>query len=102
MTAPMSGRTTVASYMPLALHQIDVLTRDRAAVAEIGDEDGEPDRGFRRRHGQHDQRVDLSDDIAEETRERDQINVDREQDELDGHQDDDDVLTVEEDAENPE
>src|ERR1700681_4097337 len=34
--------------------------------------------------------------------ERDQIDIDREQDQLDRHQDDDNVLAVEEDAENPE
>ena len=38
----------------------------------------------------------------EEGGEGDQIDVDREQDELDRHQDDDDVLAVEENAENPE
>src|ERR1700687_5300994 len=96
MTAPSSGRKTMASYMPpLALHQIDVFDRDRAAVAVIGDQDGKPDRGFRRRDREHNQRVDLADDVAEEGRERHQVDVDREQDELDRHQDDDDVLAVE-------
>ena len=46
-----------------------------------------------------DQREDLTDEIAEEGRERDQIDVDREQHQLDRHQDDDDVLAVDEDAE---
>src|SRR5580704_10315498 len=103
MMAPSSGRKTMASYMlPLALHQIDVFNRDRAAVAEIGDEDGEPDGGFRRRHREHDQRIDLADDVAEEGRKRHQVDVDGEQDELDRHQDDDDVLAVEEDAQDAE
>src|SRR5580700_11087884 len=103
MTAPSSGRKTMASYMPpLAFHQIDVFNRDRTAVAEIGDEDGEPDRGFRRRERENDQRIDLADDVAEESRERHQIDVDGEQNELDRHQDDDDVLAVEEDAQDPE
>src|SRR5580692_2174616 len=103
MMAPSSGRKTMASYMlPLALHQIYVFDRDRAAVAEIGDQDGEPDCRLRRRHREHDQRIDLTDDVAEEGRERHQVDVDGEQDELDRHQDDDDVLAVEEDAQDPE
>src|SRR5208282_1599503 len=102
MMAPRSGRTTMASYMPLTLHQIDVRNRDRAAVAEIGDEDREPDRGFRRRDREHKQRIDLADDVAQKTRERDQVDVDGEQNELDRHQDDDNVLAVEKDSQNPE
>src|SRR5580658_8030395 len=47
-------------------HQVYVVDRDRAAVAEIGDEDGEPDGGFSRRHREHDERIDLADDVAEE------------------------------------
>src|SRR4030095_8989934 len=88
--------------MSSALHQVDVLDRDRAAVAEIDDENGEPDGGLRRRHGEHEQREHLADDVAEMRRERHQVDVDREQDELDRHQDDDDVLAVEEDAEDAE
>src|SRR6267142_1422962 len=85
-----------------ALQQVDVLDRDRAAVAEIGDENGKPDGGFRRRNREHEQREHLADQVAEEGRERDQVDVDREQDQLDRHQDDDHVLPVEEDAENAE
>src|SRR6516164_6136685 len=89
-------------HTPSALHQIHVLNRDRAAVAEVSNEDRKPDGGFGSRHREHDQRIDLADDVAEECRERDQIDVDREQDELNRHQDDDDVLTVEKDTEDPE
>src|SRR3954463_15210263 len=85
-----------------ALHQIDVLNRDRAAVAEIDHQDGETDRGFSGRDGEHQERKDLPDDVAEEGRERHQVDVDRKQDQLDRHQNDDDVLAVEEDAEDPE
>ena len=49
-----------------ALHQIDVFDRDRAAVAEIDDEDGEPDRGLGGRDGEHEQREDLADEVAED------------------------------------
>src|SRR5262245_15515570 len=86
----------------LALHQIDVFNRDRTAVAEIHDKHGKADRGFRGGHRQHQQRKYLPDDVAEEGRERHQVDIDRKQDQLDRHQDDDDVLAVEEDAEDPE
>src|SRR5579863_4795079 len=102
MTAPSSGRTTMASYTPLSFHQIDVVDRDRTAVAVISDQDRQSDRGFRRRNGEHDQRIDLTDDVAQKARKRHEVDVDREQNELDRHQDDDDVFAVEKDAENPE
>src|SRR5690606_2053608 len=85
-----------------ALHHVDVLNRDGAAVAEVDDEDGKPDGRLGGRHGQHEQREDLPDDVAHEGREGDEVDVDREQDELDRHQDDDDVLAVDEDAEHAE
>src|SRR3990172_1963229 len=87
---------------PSALHQIDVFDRDRTAIAEIDHENGEPDRRFRGRDREHQKRVNLAHDVAHMAGEGDQIDVDREQDELDRHQDDDHVLAVEEDAENPE
>src|SRR5437763_15369765 len=98
MIAPRSGRKTIAWYIS-ALHHVDVLDRDRAAIAVEGDDDGEPDRRFRGGDGEHDQREDLADEIAEERRERDEVDVDRKQDQLDRHQDDDDVFAVDEDAE---
>ena len=52
--------------------------------------------------GQHEEREDLTDEIAEEGREGDEVDVDGEQDQLDRHQDDDDVLAVDEDAEDAE
>src|SRR5664279_4365064 len=96
------NRFPLFGIMRSTLHQIDVFDRDRAAVAVIDHEDGEPDGGFRRRHREHQERVDLPDDVAEMAGKRDQIDVDREQYQLDRHQDDDHVLAVEEDAENPE
>src|SRR6266568_8909988 len=84
MTQPISGRKTIAWYIaPSALHQTDVFDRDRAAVAVIGDENGQPDRGLRGRHREHDQREHLADEIAEMRGERHQVDVDREQDQLD-------------------
>src|SRR6478752_2826843 len=101
--APSSGRKTIAWYIcALALHQIDVFNRDRAAVAEIHHQYRQTDRRFRRGHREHQQREHLADDVAEESRERHQIDVHRKQNQFDRHQDDDDVLAVEEDAEDPE
>src|SRR5207253_7544458 len=68
----------------------------------VDDENGKPDRRLRRRHGEHEQRKHLSDQIAEVGRERHEVDVDGEQDQLDRHQNDDDVLAVDEDAEDPE
>src|SRR5262245_41561287 len=103
MIAPISGRKTIAWYMPpSALHEIDVRNRDRAAVAEIDHEYRKPDGGFGGRDREHQQRIDLADDVAQEGRERHEVDIDGEQDQLDRHHDDDDVLAVEEDAENAE
>src|SRR4030095_8136408 len=85
-----------------ALHHVDVLNRDRAAVAEVDHQDRETDRRLRRRHGQHHEREDLAHQVVVMDRERHEVDVDREQQELDRHQDDDDVLAVEKDAEHAE
>jgi hypothetical protein len=71
-------------------------------VAEEDDEDGEADGRLRRRDGEHQQREDLTDEIAEMGREGDEIDVHRQEDQFHRHQDDDDVLAVEEDAEHAE
>src|SRR5581483_4669748 len=76
--------------------------RDGTPVAVEDDENGETDRRLGGGHREHQQRVDLSDDVAQVGGERDQVDVDREQDQLDRHQDDDDVLAVEENTEDPE
>src|SRR5438034_10040902 len=103
ITAPISGRKTIAWIIgALALHQIDVFNRDGAAIAEIHHQHRKTDRRFRRSHREHQQRKHLADDVAEKGRERYQLDIDRKQDELDRHQDDDDVLAVEEDAEDAE
>src|ERR687884_544432 len=103
--APASGNRTIAWYMragPLALYYVDVFDRDRAAVAEVDDDDRQADRRLARSDREHEQREHLADEIAQEGRERDQVDVDREQHQLDRHQDDDDVLAVEENAEDAE
>src|SRR6266404_5687651 len=88
--------------MRSALHQIDVFDRDRTAVAEVDHQDRQADRGFGGGDRQHQKREYLADDVAQEGRERHEVDIDREQDQLDRHQDDDDVLAVQENAEDPE
>ena len=57
--------------------------RDGAAVAEIDDQDGKADRGFGGGDGQDEQREDLPHQIARESGEGDEVDVHREQDQLD-------------------
>src|SRR3546814_6139105 len=103
MSAPISGRKTIAAYIrPSALHHVDVGDRDRAAVAEVDDQDGETDRGLGRRDRQDEHREHLPDEVAEMRRERDQIDVNSQKTQLDRHQNDDDVLPFEEDDEDAE
>src|SRR6187549_2292932 len=85
-----------------AFHPVDVVDRDRAAGAEVDDEDREPDRRLAGGNGEHEHREDLAGQVAEEGAEGDEVDVHREQDQLDRHQDDDHVLAVEEDAEHAE
>src|SRR6185437_10658062 len=102
IAAASSGRKTITTATASALHHIDVFDLDRPAVAEIDDEDRQPDRRLGRRHGQHEHREDLAGKVLQSHGKGDEVNVDREQHQLDRHQDDDDVLAVQEDAENPE
>src|SRR5258708_35847796 len=101
MMAATSGRKTAAMLTSIsALHQVDVFDFDGAAIAEIDEQDGEADRRLGGRDGQHEHGEDLADEIMQEGREGNEVDIDREQDQLDRHQDDDDVLAVEKDAEN--
>src|SRR3954468_23959127 len=98
MIAPIRGRNTIAWIIgALAFHQIDVFDRDRTAIAEIHDQYRKSDRRFRCRHRQHQKREHLPDDVSEKGRKRHQVDVDRQKDQFDRHQNDDDVLTIEED-----
>src|SRR5687767_14758261 len=96
MIAASSGRKIVATSMiaASALHHIDVVHRDGAAVAEVDDENGKTNGGLGGGDGQDEHCEHLTDKVIEEHRERHQIDVDRQQDQLNGHQDDDDVLPV--------
>src|SRR5208337_4703259 len=73
---PKSGRKTIRSYMaPTALQGIDVFDRDRAAIAEVGDEDRKADRRLRRGDGQNEQREGLSPQVAGVGREGDEVDI---------------------------
>src|SRR5216684_5529052 len=96
-TISLMARSMMRSA-PLALHRADVFDLDGAAIAEIHHQDGEPDRRLGRGDGQHEHGEDLAHDVALEDREGHEVDVDGEQHQLDAHQDDDDVLAVQEDA----
>ena len=97
--APSSGqKDDDGDPCPSALHHVDVFDRDRAAVAEEDDENGQADRGLAAAHGQHEQ-AKTCPTSRRDARERHEVDVHRQQHQLDRHQDDDDVLAVQEDAE---
>src|ERR1700736_2332608 len=69
--AASNGRKTTRTANGSAPHHPDVLDLDRAAVAEIDDEDGEADRRLGRGHGQDEHREDLADEVVQDDREGD-------------------------------
>src|SRR4029077_14459330 len=105
INAPISGRKTIALYSNIAqsaLHHIDVFHGDRTAVAIENNENCKTNGRFGRGNRQNEQGEDLADDVVQERRVGNHVDVDRQQDQFDRHQDDDDVLTVQEDTENAE
>src|SRR5690606_34172314 len=109
MIAPPSGASTIATRtafeitismpgIPSALQRVDFGYVDSAPVAEQRDQDRQADRGLGRGHGEDEEHEHLPGGIAELARERDEVDVHREQHQLDAHQQDDHVLPVEEDA----
>src|SRR5215472_11114891 len=102
ITAAMSGRKTTPTAKTSALHNVDVLDRDRASIAEVDNQNRQTDRRFRRCYRQHEHRKRLADEVAQKDRKGDEIDRHRKQHQFDRHQHDDDVLAVEKDAENPE
>src|SRR5207342_2919716 len=81
-----------------ALQSVDVADVDRTPVAEESDEDRKANRGLGRGNGQDEEHEHLSGGVAQLSRERDKVDVDREQHQFDAHQQHDHVLAVEEDA----
>ena len=82
------------------LHHVNVFNRDGTTVAEIGDENGKADGGLRRCDGQDEYCENLASQIARMGGKSHEIKVDRQQDQFHRHQDDDDVLAVEDNPRN--
>ena len=81
------------------MHPVDVVDRDRAAAAEEDHQYRQADGGLGGGDGQDEHREHLAGQVAEKSRERDEVDVHGEQDQLDRHQHQDDVAAIEEDAE---
>ena len=71
---------------------------DGVAVAEQRDQNRQPDRGFGRGHGQDEKHEHLSRNVVQIMRERDEVDIGRQQHQLDAHQQHNHVLSIQEDA----
>lgn len=71
---------------------------DALEVTEQHDQNGQTYRGFSSSNSQDEENENLAGEILEEMGKRDEIHVDRKQHQLDGHQQDDQVFPVKEDA----
>src|SRR5258706_12828080 len=107
MTEPASGASGIqasrvgdscAAMVSSALQRVELVDVDRRAVAEQHHEDREADGRFGRGHGEDEEDEHLALHVAQVVRERDEVQVDREQHQLDAHQEHDQVLAIEEDA----
>src|ERR1700674_2737052 len=87
----------VIACSPLSLQAVEIIDVDGLQVAEKHHQDRQTDRGLRRGNGQYEEYENLSGDVVQVIREGDEIHVDREQHQLDRHQQDDDVLAVQKD-----
>src|SRR5215469_4425876 len=65
ITAPSSGRKTTATANMSALHHVDVLDPDCAAVTEVNDEDSEADCGLGRCHREHEHGKGLAGEVVQ-------------------------------------
>src|SRR5580704_6389364 len=81
-----------------AFQGIQVFDVDAAPFAEQHYEDREPDRGLRRRHREDEEHEHLPVYIPEVARERDEVEIRGQQQQFHAHQQQNDVLAVEEDA----
>src|SRR5947208_16843886 len=73
--AARSGRKTTRTATASALHHVYILDLDRAAVAEVDDQDRQADRRIGGRHGEHEHREELADEIVEYGREVGEVEV---------------------------
>src|SRR5215469_5941013 len=91
-TVGLSGCTSSA------LQRVDVLDLDGAALAEQHHENREADRGLGRGNRENEEHEYLPVQVPEVAREGDEVEVGGEQQQLDAHQEQDEVLAVEEDT----
>src|SRR6056297_163810 len=100
MSAPTRGAKRRMVSMASAFHHVDVFDGDRAAIAEETNEDGKADGRLGSGDRQHEKREHLPHQITQIRRKRDEVDIDRQEHQLDRHQQDDHVLAVQKQAEN--
>src|SRR5450631_404912 len=98
VNAATHERVIKSMFLLLPLEGVQVCDIDRLQVAEERHEYRQPDRGFRRGDREDEEHEHLPREVAEVVREGDEVHVDGEQHQLDRHQQDDEVLAVEEDS----
>src|SRR5215208_5409767 len=79
-----------------ALERVEFVDVDVGLVAEQQDQDRQPDGRLRSRHRQDEEDEHLAVHVAQVVGEGDEVHVDREQHQLDGHQQHDEVAAVQE------
>src|SRR6516225_1138365 len=98
-TAPRSGNKGISQMysrkftLSLPLQQVDFIRLHRFLVAEKRDQDAQPDGGFGHRVRNHEDGENLSVDVLQRMRERDQVDVHGIKNQLDRHQNDHDVAS---------
>src|SRR5580692_2255257 len=99
--APKSGNSGMSQIWSrkftalLPFQQVDFIRQHGFLIAEQRDEDAQPDGGLGHRVDNHENRENLSVDLAEDARKGHQIDVYGVEDQLDGHQNDDDIAAGE-------
>src|SRR5688572_29240325 len=109
MTEPARGASGTASNVdaervalmwirPSTLERVELVDVDVRLVAEQQDQQRQPDGRLGGRHRQDEEHEDLSVHVAQVVGEGNEVHVHGQQHQLDGHQQDDQVLAVQEDA----
>ena len=83
---------------PLALQTVEVFDINRGQVAEQHHQNGQADARLGGCHDEDEKYEELARKVVEVVREGDEIDIHRQQHQFDGHQEHDQVLPVEEDA----
>src|SRR6267143_3066451 len=96
--AAMRARSFIPALELSSFQLVEVFDVDGVQVAEQDNENRQPDGRLGGGHGEDEEHEHLPGDVAEEVREGDEVQVDRQQHQLDRHQQHDQVAAVEEDA----